>query len=130
MVPTAMTLQTDPPTIPLLVLGRIGGIGFQYTGGIITVVATYPKVTLNFDRPMVYNGDYVDNVNGNPFSIAAPALAVDTRSIDVPIAVHSVPSAVTGAEVAEYNRSTAPVGGEVVNMSVPDAPTGGEAVSA
>jgi hypothetical protein len=66
-----------------------GSIGFRYEGGIITVDATSPSITVSFDRLMQYDGSYSPVPSGQPYNIGAPSLALDTKSIAIPITVPS-----------------------------------------
>lgn len=70
-----------------IMLGKSGGIGFQYEGGIITVTATKPNLNVSFDRPMTYNGDFSQVPDSKPYSIGQPALTPMSLSIDIPITV-------------------------------------------
>jgi hypothetical protein len=80
-------------------LSKQGGIGFQYEGGVITVVATDPKVQISFDRPMIYNGEHTHNTNG-PFDIGTPTLTANALALDIPI---DVPPASSAAGVTKLN---------------------------
>jgi hypothetical protein len=68
-----------------IILGLNGGIGFQFEGGVITVMATNPNITLSFDRPMIYNGDYTDVASN--YDISLPTLTSDARSLVVPLTI-------------------------------------------
>jgi hypothetical protein len=69
-----------------ILLSKQGGMGFQFEGGLITVVATSPKVQITFDRPMTYGGAHTHNPTG-PFDIGTPSLTADALALDVPINV-------------------------------------------
>jgi hypothetical protein len=78
---------TPEASIPFpIMLSKSGGMGFQYEGGLITVIATNPQVRVTFDRPMTYNGDFTPNPGG-PFSIDQPVLTANALALDVPITV-------------------------------------------
>lgn len=86
--PRYMDLQGDSVSVRFpIILGKNGGIGFQLEGGVITVDATSPKINVSFDRPMVYNGGHNHVPGGTPYDIGTPSLAVDARSLDIPITV-------------------------------------------
>lgn len=89
-------LLSDSVTTPYLYQGSIefpitlsksGGMGFQYEGGVITVEATSPEVIVSFDRPMFYDGAHTHNPTGKPYDIGTPSLAINARSLNIPITV-------------------------------------------
>jgi len=86
--PRMIDFQGESLSVPFpITLGKQGGTGFQYEGGVITVNATSPNINVSFDRPMVYHGAHSHVPGGTPYDIGTPALALDARSLDIPIAV-------------------------------------------
>ena len=84
-------------------LSKQGGIGFQYEGGIITVVANPLGVDVNFDRPMIYNGNYT-SPDGNPFILGPPTLNGTATSLDLPITIASESTTMDFIELAPAVR--------------------------
>lgn len=86
--PRMIDFQGESASVPFpIILGKQGGTGFQYEGGVITVDATSPNINVSFDRPMIYNGSHSHVPSGKPYDIGTPTLAVDSRSINIPINV-------------------------------------------
>lgn len=79
----------DVVSVPFPIrLARIGGLGFQGDGGIITVVGDVPNLRVNFDRPMVYGGLYQQTPFGAQYEIGQPYLTQGNTVLDVPIVAH------------------------------------------
>jgi hypothetical protein len=105
----------DQGSMPFpIMLGDQGGIGFQFSGGIITVVATSPQIEVSFDRPMVFNGSYSGVPGGTPYDIGAPTLTVSARALDIPITVPPQTFGVSSIVVGTTSIT--------VNWAVPAAP--------
>jgi len=69
-------------------LSKTGGMGFQYEGGIISVVALADRVDVSFDRPMVYNGAFTPTPPGTPFNIGAPVLdGGHATTLEIPVVI-------------------------------------------
>jgi hypothetical protein len=102
--PTYMTIQGIQVTMPVeRTFAVVGGIGFQLQGGVITIDATSPNINVSFDRPMAYNGDHSHVPSGTPYDIGTPSLALDARSIDIPI---TVPAQVISPTLVSYATPT------------------------
>lgn len=67
-------------------LSKIGNIGFQLEGGVITVDASSGEVDVNFDRPMTYQGGLVTPPAGVGWYFNGyPLLANGTRTLHLPV---------------------------------------------
>lgn len=89
-----MDIQNGSLSVPFpFRIGNNGKMGFQLEGGVITVTATSPQLEISFDRPMVYNGDHTHVPGGTPYDIGTPSLAVDARSMTIPIFANAVSQA-------------------------------------
>lgn len=95
--PRLMDVQGETESVPFPIrLGQNGGVGFEFTGGLITVQGTSLDVRVTFDRAMVYDGDFTPVPGGIPFQISQPTLDTPTLKIlTIPITANQKPNLVS-----------------------------------
>jgi hypothetical protein len=71
--------------------------------GISAISATSGNLELSFDAPVVYNGFHSHVPGGTPYDIGTPALAVDAKSLSLPIVV---PPATISPTLVSYASPT------------------------
>lgn len=92
--PVLMTLQGDTQSVPFpIIIAQNGGVGFEFTGGLITVIGSGADVQVTFDRAMIYDGSYTPVPGGVPFQIGQPTLDAPTAKIlTIPVTANSKPN--------------------------------------
>jgi hypothetical protein len=95
--PRLMDVQGVSESVPFPIrIGQNGGVGFEFTGGLITVQGTSLDVRVTFDRAMVYDGDFTPVPGGVPFQISQPTLDTPTlRVLTIPVAANQKPNLVS-----------------------------------
>jgi hypothetical protein len=92
--PVLMTLQGEGQSVPFPIeIGQNGGVGFEFTGGLIIIEGTSANVKVTFDRAMVYDGSFIPVPGGIPFQITQPTLDTPTlKVLTIPITANQKPN--------------------------------------
>jgi hypothetical protein len=95
--PVLMTLQGETQSVPFPIeIGQNGGVGFEFTGGLITVQGTGLDIRVTFDRAMNYDNSFTPVPGGIPFQIGQPSLDPATLKIlTVPVTANQKPNLVS-----------------------------------